>query len=327
MPHKIEISHRTIVFTVFFLLALWFLYFIRDLILEFFVALLLMTILEPFVNKLSKYKVPRSLAILISYILFFGILGWAIAIIIPPLVEQTANFANALPSYLSNLGVTAAASEEIVHQFILRIGSIPEQVVKVGVSIFSNIISVLTIFAFAFYLLLARGKLQDQLGIFFGDEGKKEVGKVIDSLEKKLGGWARGELSLMVLVGVANYIGLTLLGIPFSLSLAILAGLMEIIPYLGPVLAAIPSILIGFGISPIMGLAVTALAFLVQQIENYIFVPKVMEKSVGVAPIVTLLSLAIGVRVAGVAGMIISVPTVIALQVVLGNFFTKRLEN
>ena len=100
-----------------------------------------------------------------------------------------------------------------------------------------------------------------------------------------------------------------------SLPLAILAGLLEIIPYLGPVASAIPAVLIGLGISPIMGLAVAALYFLIQQVENYLFVPKVMEKSAGVTPIVTLLALAVGFKLAGIAGVIVSVPVVITLQV------------
>ena len=162
-----------------------------------------------------------------------------------------------------------------------------------------------------------------KVGFFFGDEKKKELGTIIDTLEKRLGGWARGEISLMLLVGVSTFIGLSLIGIPFALPLSILAGILEIVPYLGPVIAAIPSVIIGFGISPLTGFGVAALAFVIQQLENYVFVPKVMEKSVGVSPIITLLALAIGARVAGIVGMIISVPSVITLQVLIKQYFIK----
>jgi len=317
MPRKIEISHRTIIFAVLFLIFLWLLYYIRDLILELFVALLIMAILNPLVTRLSKFKIPRAISVFIVYLVVFGVFGAAIAGIIPPLVEQTTSFVNNLPKYLSSLGIGGYINEQITGQLLSQLGSIPGQIVKVGISVFSNVVAVITVLILAFYLLLARNKLEDQLGLFFGDDKKRELGRIIDLLESRLGGWARGALTLMALVGVSNYIGLVILGIPFALPLAILSGLLEIIPYLGPVVAAIPAVIIGLSISPLMGLAVAALAFLIQQLENYLFVPKVMEKSVGVSPIITLLALAVGFRIAGVVGVVISVPVVLAVQVLL----------
>jgi len=125
------------------------------------------------------------------------------------------------------------------------------------------------------------------------------------------------------LVGTFTYLGLLILGIPFALPLALLAGVLEIIPYIGPIIAAIPAVLVGLSISPLMGLAVASLAFLIQQFENYLFVPKVMEKSVGVSPIITLVALVIGLRLAGVVGIIVSVPLVITLQVLGKQYLLK----
>lgn len=324
MPTKVEISHKTIIFTVFFLLGLWFLYFVRDIILELFVALLIMTILEPMVNGFSKIKIPRGISVILSYILVFGIFGGAIALIVPTLVDQTTSFVTALPAYLSNIGVAQNISREVVGEFLVRLGSLPGEIIKFTFSLFSNVISVLKVLVFAFYMLLAREKLKDQLGFFFGDEKKKDLGHLIDTLEEKLGGWARGELILMLAVGVATYIGLTLIGIPFALPLSILVGVLEIVPYLGPIISAIPGVLIGFGISPLTGLGVAALSFLIQQLENYILVPKIMEKSVGVSPIIILIALAVGARLAGMVGVIISVPSFIAIQVLAKEYFLKE---
>jgi predicted PurR-regulated permease PerM len=324
MPRKVEISHRTIIFAVFFLLFLWFLYFIRDILLELFVALLLMAVLGPFVDKLTRIKIPRVISVLIAYLLVFGILGGVIALVIPPLVDQTGSFVTALPNYLSNIGVTKNISQDLVNEFLVRLGSLPGEIIKITFSLFSNVISVLTVLVFAFYMLLARGNFDNSLGLFFGDEKKKEVGSIIEELESRLGGWARGELFLMFSVGLATFIGLTLMGVPFAIPLSILAGVLEIIPYVGPVVAAVPSMIIGFGISPLTGFGVMAMAFLIQQVENYVLVPKIMEKSVGVSPIVVLVALAIGARMAGVTGMIISVPSVIALQIFLKRYLVKE---
>ncbi|HET7099318.1 MAG TPA: AI-2E family transporter [Patescibacteria group bacterium] len=324
MPRKVEISHKTIIFTVLFLLFLWFLFYIKDILLELFVAILLMTVLQPLVNLFTKIRIPRALSVFLSYIIVFGLLGGVIALIIPTLVDQTTSFVNALPLYFSNLGMSSYVNADVARDFLNRLGSLPGEVFKFTVSVFTNIASVLTVLVFTFYMLLSRNKLEDQLGFLFGEDNKRKLGFLINDLEARLGGWARGQFTLMFLVGLATYIGLLVVGIPFALPLAILAGLLEIIPYLGPVVAAIPSIIIGFGISPVLGAMTAGVAIIIQQLENYVLVPKVMEKSVGVSPIVTLVALAIGARFLGIVGMIISIPTVIALQVIFKHFVFKK---
>jgi len=273
MPKKIEISHKTIIFTVIFLILLAFLYFIKDIILQFFVALLVMTILNPLVVRLSKFKIPRAVSILVAYILTLGIIGVALAGIIPPLVDQTTTFVNNLPEYIENLAVPNIIVEPVINQLFSALGELPAQAAKATISVFSNLINVLLVLIFAFYLLMSRSKQDEQLDVFFGKERGKKIAKIVDALEIKLGGWARGQLILMLLVGFITYVGLRLLGIPYVLPLAILAGLLEIVPYFGPIIAAIPAVIIGFSISPLIGIATTALAFLIQQLENYLIVP------------------------------------------------------
>ena len=283
-----------------------------------------MAILNPLVSRLSKWRIPRGISAFLAYLVVIGAIVGIFAGLIPPLVSQTASFATNLPKYLANLGVNRFLSNEIIGQLLSQLGGVPGQLVKFGVSLFSNILDVVAVLIFAFYLLLVREKLDDQLGFFFGEEKKHQVGRFIDILEARLGGWARGELFLMIIIGAATYLGLILLGIPFALPLALLAGLFEMIPYLGPIVAAIPAVVIGLSISPLMGLAAAGLAFLIQQLENYLLVPKVMEKSVGVSPIITLIALAIGFKLAGVIGVVISVPAVITLQVIGSQYLLKR---
>lgn len=324
MFRKIEISHKTVIFVALFVLGLWFLYFIRDIILQLFVALLLMTILEPLVSALTRIRIPRSLAVLITYILVIGLFGGIIALIAPTLAQQTANFVTALPTYLSNIGISSVISQDVVSGLVSQLGGIPGEIVNFTVSIFSNVVSVLAVLVFAFYMLLSRDRLQDQLGFLFGEEKRQRIGSVIDALEKKLGKWARGQLILMFAIGLGTYIGLLIIGIPFALPLAILSGLLEIVPILGPIVSAIPAVLIGFGISPLVGLGALALAFLVHQLEGYVLVPKIMEKSVGVSPLIVLIAIAIGARLAGIMGVLISIPFVITLQVLAGEYLKEK---
>lgn len=320
MYRKIEISHKTIIFTVLFLLSLWLVYVIRDIILTLFVSLLLMAILDPLINRLGKLKIPRGLSIILCYIIIIGLFSVAVAAVVPPLIDQTTSFVANLPAYLDRLGINRVLSDQITNQFLTQVGSLPGQIVAVGVSIFSNIFSVISVLMFTFYFLIARDKLDDQLVFLFGAEKRETIAKFINSLGSRLGGWARGELALMAIIALADFLGLMLLGIPFALPLAILAGFLEIVPYFGPIVSSIPAVIIGLSISPIMGLATVALAILIQQAENYFVVPKVMEKSVGVPPIATLIALTVGFRLFGVVGALISVPIVLTAQIAYKYF-------
>ena len=324
MPRKIEISHRTIIFTVFFLLSLWFVFLIKDIIFTIFVSILLMAILNPLVGRLVKWKFPRFLAVFLTYVLVLGVIGFSISSLVPLLVSQTTSLVNSIPVFIESLGWEGFLDPQMMSGFLSQLGTLPTQAVKFGVSVFSNLVSVISVLVFSFYFLLYRGKLNEQLSFIFGEDRKKQVGKIIDEVELNLGSWARGMFILMFFVGLVNYLGLFLLGIPFALPLAIIAGLLEIVPILGPNLAAIIAVIVGLTISPLTALAVAALAFLVQQLENYLLVPKIMEKSVGVNPVVTLLALAIGYRMMGIVGILLSVPLFLTIRVLIKEYFKNR---
>lgn len=326
MPKKIEISHRTIIFTFALLGMIWFLFFIKDILLQVFVALLIMTILNPTVSKLNKrFKIPRAASVLIVYIMVLALLTFTFVAIIPPLIDQSTSFANNLPSYLDEYNIPIFVIDEVSKQFSSLVGQIPSQVLRIAVSVVSNLITVLTVLFLALYFLLSRERIDDNLETFLSKRHAQKIDDIIVKLEKFLGGWARGQLFLMLLVGFSTYFGLLILNVPYAVPLALLAGLLEIVPNVGPLLAAIPAIMVGMGVSPLTGLAVAALTFLIQQLEYYLFVPKVMEKSAGVSPVVTLLALLVGFKVAGILGAILSVPVVITLKVILGELYFKDL--
>lgn len=324
MIRKVEISHKTVIFTIILILSLWFVFLIKDIILQIFVALLIMAVLNPFVTKLSKYRIPRAISVIFVYLILILAISFSISAITPPLVEQTTSIVNDLPNFFLRIGFSSVFSDQLIKQLVSQLGTLPSQVAKLTLSIFSNVISVIAVLILAFYLLSEREKLDSQLFYFFGNRKRLEVAKFFNILEKRLGGWARGQFTLMLVVGLANYIGLRLLGIPFALPLAILAGLFEIVPYIGPVMAAIPAVVIGFGLSAIQGFSVAALAFLVQQLENYVFVPKIMQRSANVNPIVTLIALSIGFKIAGIVGLLISVPVFITLSLIVSEYYFKK---
>lgn len=329
MTQKIEISHRTIIFTVFFLLGLWFLFEIRQIILAVFVSTILMSALNPTVDRLERFRISRWIAILLVYTFILGLLGIVLVMVVPALVEQTGLFISRsalLVKSLDFLGI--AVDPNILAQQISQLGSLPANLLRFTVSLFSNLVGLFGLMVISFYLLLERKNLKKYLLVLFGEGEEKKAEEFVDKVEKKLGGWVRGEAILMTVIGLMTYVGLRLLGIDFALPLAILAGILEIVPNIGPTISAIPAVMMGLTISPLTALAVAALYFLVQQTENSLIVPKVMEKVVGINPLVTILSLAIGFKISGIMGAILAIPTCLVLQVVLSEIFTsKRLQN
>lgn len=323
MSKKIEISHRTIIFTVLFLVFLGLLWQIRQIIIGLFVSLILMAAINPTIDKMEKLKIPRVLGIIFIYILILAVIGLVIAGVIPPLVDQTSTLINKAPAFIENLGIPAVDPRIIEIQF-QQLGSIPANLVKISVTIFTNLVAIFALLVITFYLLLERKNLNRYLHILFGGDGEKKAGRFIDQVEKKLGGWVRAELTLMLIVGLMCYLGLRLLGIDFALPLALLAGIFEIIPNIGPVLSAIPAVLTGLVISPLMGLAVAALYFLVQQLENTFIVPQVMSKEAGVNPLVTILSLAIGFKIGGITGAILAIPFVLLIQIIASEVLVSE---
>lgn len=321
MPRKIEISHKTIIFTVFFLIFIWFLFQIRYIILLLFIALIFMSAISPLVDRLVKFKIPRGLAIIFFYLLIWGIISFGLASLVPPLVEQSGKFISSLPQVVSNVSL----GNLDISIFQSQLAPLPQQIVKFVLGAFGNIVAIFTLMVIVFYLIMERRNLKKYLSFFFGTgDREKHAEKFVDQLEHKLGGWVRGQLSLMLIVGFMSYLGLTFLGVQFAIPLAFLAGLLEIIPNIGPAISMIPAILVAWGASPALALATFALYFIIQQLENNIIVPKIMQKVVGLSPLVTIVSLLIGFRIAGIAGAVLAVPTVLLLELIINSLYFQR---
>lgn len=318
---RIEISYRTIVFTVIFILFLWFLYIIRSVIIALFVSLILMSALNPLVVRLEKKKIPRPLAILLLFAMILVVFSAVVASVMPPLLEQTRSLIDQTPSILERLGGLAINQQVISDQ----LGSVPSNIYRFLISTFSNLVALFTLFVLSYYFLSERGNLHRYLAVFFSNNKTEDKAEeFINKIEHHIGGWVRGQLALMVIIGVMTYIGLQILGVNYALPLAILAGLLEIIPNIGPTLSMIPAALIGATNSLVTMLATIALYFLIQQFENNIIVPKVMQKAVGVKPLVTIICLMVGLKLAGVLGIILAVPGYLILRLVVEEIYTSK---
>lgn len=321
MLKKIEISHRTIIFTAIFVAAIWFVFQIREILYFLFVSFIIMAALRPTVDWLEKRRIPSVISILFMYIVVFGILGVSLVGTIPSLIVQFNHLTQALPSFVSRVMPNWHID---MNAFSQQIAPLSQNLVKLTVSIFSNIVAIVTVLVFTFYLLLERKRTEQLLAGFVSDDVAKRVSMVLKKIEQRLGSWVQGELILMVIIGVLAYIGLLLLRIDFALPLAILSGLLEIVPTVGPIISAIPAVIIGLAISPITALSVVLLYFIIHQAENTIVVPFVMKKSVGFPPLLTIVALMIGGKLAGVAGAVLAVPVVLIIQEILHEYFNTE---
>lgn len=326
VPTKIEISSKTIVFTVFLLIGLKFLWIIKDLILSLFIAVIIVSALKPLVSFLEKKRIPRFIASLIVYLLFLFCIGNAFGLIFPPLIREITHLVRNLPMIIQNSPpyISTFINLDSFGQYIPEITNKAFDIVK---NIFSNALFIVSTLFFGFYLLLEENAVKKILLKFYEEEEMRLVFTVIERVERRLNAWFWGEITLMAVIGVMTFIGLNLIGMKYTLALSVLAGFLEAVPNIGPVISAIPAAIIGFSHSYFLGFANIALYFLIQQFENNLIVPLVMKKAVGLNPIVTLMALIIGGKLAGVLGILLSVPIMLFLETVLIEILGGRKRN
>lgn len=280
-----------------------------------------MSALNPAVTFLEKKRIPRGVASSLLLLLILFAISGILASIIPALIEQTRSLATQIPDIIDRLGIPSIDQRVISDQ----LGSLPGNIARIVIATFSNLIAVFTLLVVTFYLLSERAHLHRYFTIFFGDNKMEEKAEqFVNKLEHRIGGWIRGQLALMFIIGILSYIGLNLLNVNYAFPLAIIAGILEIIPSIGPTVSMIPAVLIASATSPVTAIATIALYFLIQQFENSIIVPKVMQKAVGVKPLITIISLMIGFKIAGVLGAILAIPTYLAIRLVIEEIYDSK---
>lgn len=340
---NITISAGTIFKAIFIILAVVLLFYVKDLVLVVLTSIVLASAVEPVTKWLGKYKVRRLPAVIIIY-LSLGIFSSGILyFFIPPFVQDTASFLRGVPQYIDTISLwnplsskevatskaTAQAVSEGLTQSVRVVrdfsetfsikqvfddlsnafSNISEGVLRVLSTVFGGIFGFILIIVLSFYFAVQEDGIGNFLRVITPDKHEKYVVDLWKRTELKIGYWLQGQMLLGVLVGVLVYLTLVILGIKHALFLAVLAAVFEIIPLFGPILSAIPGIAMAYadGGMPKAMLVIGAYA-LIQQFENHLFYPLVVKKIVGVPPILVILSLIIGGKLAGFLGILLSVP-------------------
>lgn len=337
MEKPIQISPRIIFSAVLIILGLWFIYATRDIIGLLFIAVIIVSLLDPLVDWMERKKIPRAWGVSLVYLLFFAVFGLIFSFLIPPLVNQAKDFSEKLPEYSQNLQNSFSGinnffqtqhinfdMQNFLNGMFSGLTDISGNIFSTTVGFFSGFISVLVVLVLAFYMTATKDGIKNFIVLLTPEAHKEYAANSIIRIKEKIGKWMQGQLILMFIVFILDFIGLAIIGVPFALILAIFAGIMEIIPYFGPIVSAIPGIILGFTISPWVGILAGLVYFLVQQLENHIIVPQVMKKAVGLNPIAVILALLVGIKLGGVLGAILSIPIATAAGIFLGDFLNKE---
>ncbi|MCA9370196.1 AI-2E family transporter, partial [Candidatus Woesebacteria bacterium] len=193
-------------------------------------------------------------------------------------------------------------------------------------STFSSILMFFTLIVLSMYMMLGRQKLYMKFyWITRNVDTIVTIRGLIDDIEEQLGGWVRGQLILMFVIGIANFIVLSLLGVPYALALALVAGALEILPNLGPTLAAVPSVVVAYvSGGPVLAIAVLVGVIIIQQVENNILVPKIMSDNANVNPLASIIIILIGLTLGGVVGALLCIPIYIIIRALYSTFVLSQ---
>jgi predicted PurR-regulated permease PerM len=314
-------------------IVVWAAYQVRHVLLLIYVSALFAIGFHPIVRILERQRllkergrVPRWLAILLLYVAILGTLTGIGMLIVPALVEQARALWNAAPgmfekvqSYLIQIGVLGervTLREAVERAEGAATGDAVGTVMTAVVGVFGGIFGILTVLILTFYFLLEAESLRGVFLHLFPRARRRQISAASGEVTTKISAWLNGQLLLGATIGTSAAIGLWLLGVPYFYVLALIAGIGEMIPIVGPLLAAIPGIAVALSISPQKALLVAIFYLLQQQFENHVLVPKIMERQVGVSAVTVIVALLIGGELLGIVGAILAVPTAAILQVI-----------
>jgi predicted PurR-regulated permease PerM len=321
----------------------WGLFLVRGSVLLIYMSALVAIGLSPLVGIMERWHMPRTkgmprwLAILIIYLVFLGVLVGLAVLVIPPLVSQAREMWSALPRMLSDGQQWLIDRGLLNREFTFReaveqapVGSGGDAVGTVVNAIWGlmgGLFGFITILILSFYLLVDAENIVRTFVRLFPKPERGRVEEACRRVSTKVSAWLGGQLFLAAVIGGSAAIGLFLMGVPYFYVLALIAGIGEMIPIVGPLVAAVPAVAVAFTVSPTLALGVAVFFLLQQQIENHVLVPKVMERQVGVSAVVVIVALLIGGSLLGVVGAILAVPTAAILQVLFEELGPEGAAN
>lgn len=319
------------------LLGLALLYFIRDVIFSLIFAVIVASAVEPGIEWLKGRKIPRILSVVLMYCAIAVIFALVVYLFFPLLWDELNALSVAYPHIqkgvlfeIQRWGIfpSNALVDDLAPSLFRApteyLGKLNSGFFDFASTAFGGIFSFILIIVFSFYLAAQEKGIDAFLKIITPLAYEPYVADLWERSQRKLGRWLRTQLLLGAIVGIFIFFGLTFLNVPHAFFFAIIAGMFEIIPIVGPILAAVPAVTTAFFMSPFLGLAVTVFYLFVQQTESHVIVPVVMKKAVGLSPLVVLLALLVGGKIGGIFGILLAVPLTAVAAELLNDFDKKK---
>jgi len=330
---------RAVVMSIVGFTVAYALYLVRDVLLTLYIAGLLAIGLSPIVRRIERgqplkkrVRLPRWLAILLLYLGFLSAVGLILAMILPPLVGQMTQLVQTLPSYADRLQAYL-----ISHNLVKKTWSwsslfanlqMPSSVALTGLfgalsGVLGVIGKIVTILLLPFYLLLEASSLRNSFLRLFSAGNRTRADRIMRAVTVKVGAWLGGQLLLGGVIGLTATVGFWLLDVPYFYVLGLVAAVGEMIPVVGPILAAVPAIALAATVSPQTALFTALFCWGQQFVENNFLVPRIMERQVGVSPVTIIIALLTGSTLLGFLGAILAVPTAAIVQVLVQEYLDR----
>ncbi len=340
----ISINSGTIFRFFVILVALVAAYYLSDVLLIVLTSVIIASAVEPVIRRLKRHGVHRIIGVIIVYALLAAVLACVIIFFMPVVINDISGFIATAPKTISlgdlwtpirdlGTGAGSLASHTIsVSDFVASLKSFFGAGTSAGVFqtasfVFGGLLSFIMVAVLAFYLSVQEGGVDDFLSIITPAKQHAYIIDLWHRSQRKIAFWLQGQIILGIIVGLLVYLVLSILGIPHPLVLALFAGLFEIIPVFGPIISSIPAILVAFtDVGTGTGLLLACLYVLIYQLESQLFYPLVVKKIVGISPIVVILALVIGAKLAGVLGALLAVPLSAALMEYVHDIQKKKKD-
>jgi predicted PurR-regulated permease PerM len=332
---KMEISTASIVKFFIILLGIIFVYFIREIVALLFVVYIIFSALDPIVNWFTDRKVPRFLTVSVLYIIILALIGAVFSILIPPLVEQLTIMAGNLPDLINRFSIyyrdlihSTSYIQRILQTLADQLGQVGTSFYSATLSFFGGVATAVSVLVLSFYLLLDRHDAKVFMLNLIAKDRQQQIASTIKNIGFKMGAWLRGQVVLSLMIGFLDFLGLSIIGVPYALTLGILAAIVEIIPIVGPVFAGTVAVIVALSTgSWVQALFVVILYTVIQQIEAHFLVPKMMGTAVGLSPVIVIIALLIGSKIAGIPGAILAIPVAAGLSVIVKDWQKLKSSN
>ncbi|HYF10269.1 MAG TPA: AI-2E family transporter [Candidatus Paceibacterota bacterium] len=329
------ISSGSILRVILFVLLFAALFYLRDIALIILTAVVLASAIEPGVTWFKKRGIGRLAAVIIIYLLVAITFVGLFYFFLPPILDDIVGFLGTVPQIvpqeLNSLVPSSGAAEfisektaglgdllslqQFFDEFRSAVSGISGGVVNATSLVFGGLLSLILIAVLSFYFAVQETGVDDFLEVITPVRHQEYILGLWKRAQFKIGLWMQGQLLLGLIVGVLTYLGLTILGVPYALLFAILIVFFELIPVFGPIIAATPAVIVAFSVGGVqLGLMTAAFYLIVQQFESHLIYPLVVRKVVGVPPILVIISLIVGAKLAGFLGVLISVPVAAAMK-------------